>query len=640
MDEVGYNGSVPRLQRRHKRVAAAALATLLCAAPAEAQSLLGRASVIARRLERLESSPSEAEREELAAAVSRWGGPPELLGPVLARLLATETAPAVRASLLASATRLAVRAPADPALAGVASVLLARLPHAGTERAATLRALAALGTPEAIATLARDAHDAEVRAVLRWVPDRPALVETLVVELARARPADRAPIVDALAELPGTEPVLLPLLGASDALDVHVAAALAAVGGTDARDALTARLTATEDAHALVAIASALARLPAGDPAPLAARSADPDPAIARAALLAWAHAAPDAAQQALLAALAGTPEDRLAVEQALAQTTDPRWLPVADVLLEEEHPRVRNLALDYLSRADDGAGLSRLAAEGEPVALALGLRRHPDDPQADALRSTLPPTPVLLALAGQTATGDGLEGAMARAIAPAPAGDLEAWLTREADDATFAWLAEAARAHALPIDARWLGSALDDHAGDRRQAPLLLLVAAARGDARADRTLRRRVSRALSSEVPAVRAAAICAAAGRGMVEARAAIEALLEDADPSVRIAAGHGLVALDPSMARAVLARAIVEEEPRARRVLEAIGRGEPLPAADVLLVETVEHRAAPSTPIWLEVRTDDGLVRVLPSPPDGMFVLAGVVGTTAEVTLRLD
>lgn len=639
MDEVGYNGSVPRLQNRHKRVAAAVLAMLFCTAPASAQSLLGRASVVARRLERLESSPSEAEREELAAAVSRWGGPPELLGPVLARLLATETAPAVRASLLSAATRLAVRAPADPALAGVASVLLARLPHAGTERAATLRALAALGTPEAIAALARGAHDAEVRAVLRWVPDRPALVEILVVELARARPADRAPIVDALAELPGTEPVLLPLLGASDALDAHVAAALATVGGVDARDALTARLTATEDAHALVAIASALAQLPAGDPAPLAARRADPDPAIARAALLAWAHTAPDAAQEALLAALSGTPEDRLAVEQALAQTTDPRWLPVADVLLEDG-PRVRNLALDYLSRADDGAGLSRLAAQGEPVALALGLRRRPDDPQADGLRATLPPTPVLLALAGQTATGDGLEGAMARAIALAPAGDLEAWLMREADDATFAWLAEAARAHALPIDARWLGGALDEHAGDRRLAPLLLLVPSARGDARADRTLRRRVSRALSSEVPAVRAAAIFAAAHRGMVEALAAIEALLEDGDPSVRIAAGHGLVALDPSMAQVVLARAIVEEEPRARRVLEAVGRGEPLPAADVLLVQTVEHRPAPSTPIWLEVRTDDGLVRVLPSPRDGMFVLPGVVGTTAEVTLRLD
>jgi len=119
------------------------------------------------------------------------------------------------------------------------------------------------------------------------------------------------------------------------------------------------------------------------------------------------------------------------------------------------------------------------------------------------------------------------------------------------------------------------------------------------------------------------------------GARDASAALEALLEDRHPTVRIAAARALEALRPERSRYVRARGAIDPDPRAARLLS-----DPLacPASlDVLFLDVTVMGDAPSSAPWLEVQTDDGLLRQLPAAPDGTFALIDVPGRLAEVRL---
>jgi hypothetical protein len=262
-------------------------------------------------------------------------------------------------------------------------------------------------------------------------------------------------------------------------------------------------------------------------------------------------------------------------------------------------------------------------------------------------VRELLAGAPDLAALAGAPPAGEGLALAIALAIGPSASAEaVAAALASGLEPESRAWLYEAARRHRLSLDAaalraelRSLGRDRSDLTAAHRVADVLRVAPLARGRPADLRALERAISSGLFDPRVPVRAAAAYAAAERGDAASAAAIEALLDDPFPPVRLAAANALSRCAPDRRRAILARAVVETDPSVAAVLEAIGRGEPLPPRDVLVVETIEHRPAPAGPIWLEVATLDGLLRRLPVSPRGTLVLPDVPGLSAEVGLSL-
>lgn len=622
------------------------------AAPAAAQGpWRAEATVTARRLARLESTTSAAERAALLEALGRYGGPPESLAPVLAALAAVEAEPAPEAALLVAAARLAVRRP-DPAWQALVTPLTERWPRsAAAERGPLGRALAAIGGPAAIAFLVERVEvESAARAALPWCPERAAVIDALRAAAERARPADLPPYVEALDGLADAAagPALRALLGRDEALDRALAAALARAGDPDAIPALQERLAQVEAAAVRAALVEALGRLGAAFDAPLPAWAAGEEPELAEAALRAWARTEPDAAAPALLAALDGAPRARGAVRQLLAEREDPSLVPVAEALLaREEGGPARVLALDLLGRARDGAGIEALLGRDELLPAALAAHRFPDHPAAGRVRERLRTrAPELAALAGvRLEEGEGLAWAIGQALGPAPSAEAVERALEGAEGPAEAWLLEAARRHRLPLDRGRLRAAIEAHdealggAAAHLAAARLRLVPFARGGTAADRrALARALSRGLVDPRAPVRAAAASAAAEDGRPERLGALGALLDDPHPAVRLAAARALVALAPEERPAVLGRAVVEGDPRLARLLRAVGRGEAGAPADVLVVQTVEHRASPGE-IWLEIQSDDGLWRRLPASPSGWLLLPEVPGPSAEVSLSL-
>jgi hypothetical protein len=330
-----------------------------------------------------------------------------------------------------------------------------------------------------------------------------------------------------------------------------------------------------------------------------------------------------------------------------LVREDDAALLPLAEASLARGEEQLT--ALDFLARARGGAGLIPLAGRSDAaLARALAAHRFPDHPAAEAVRRDLLDAGELelAALAGARITPEAGAGwEIALAVGPAPtAAEVEAALARAPGPESRAWLYEAARRHRLALDAGRLRAELrelgDEPEHGHAVAAILRVAPRAVGGRPADlRALRRAIGRGLVDPRPAVRAAAARAAAESGRTTAAAAIEALLEDPHPAVRLAAAHALITLAPERRSAVTARSAVEPEPRLASVLRALGRGAPMADADVLVVETVEHREAPRSSVWLEVRTDDGLLRSLPVSTRGVLVLPDVPGPSAEVSLVL-
>lgn len=606
------------------------------APPARAQSWVGRHSTLLRLEARLATSTSSTERRSLGERLGREG-PVEITAGMIAQALSVETEPEVRAVLLVSATRVAVR---DPGAAlALEPVLISHYEQASPgERPAWARALAALGSPAAIAAL-----------MVRFGESSDALVEARAIApllelVAGPRTAAQLDAIDALRRI-GDRAALEPLLtrlGVDAELDAALAPALATLADESSaprvRAALLARLSVTEDARTLTSLLDALARLSPSAPEdldPLVARVTDDDPGVARAALAALARRDPSAALP-LLSALS---QDREAQILGVLEVSDaPEFVPLAVELAAEAG--TRDGALDFLARARSGAGIEALLTlEAPPIAIALAARRAGRVVAVEGLLPTvLAGGPVDLGALSSFEVAVRWEAAMSLAITEHPPSiDLRPLLEREVDARVRAWLLEAARRHHLALDAGWLVHALADRwTSDHERASLILASPFAQTERpHVRRALSRAVSASLRSDRPEVRAAAALALAEMGATYAGASIEALLEDPQASVRIAAGRALLRLAPDRRLAIAARARIDLDPRVRRVLG----GAEATSTDVLVLDTAVHGDGDRARVWLEVQTDDGLVRTLPPAPSGVFVLPAVPGATAEVSLQL-
>ena len=639
---------------------AVGLSWAFASAPVSAQSWVATHSGVERWAARLETSTSPAERARLAERLGRLG-PFERTVPILSQALAAEMDPEVRLALLSAITRVAVLAP--EAARALEPALLERYAQASpSERPPLARALGALATPGAFEALILRLPESSALDALVAGHATEALLAALLAEPTTGS-ATQLHILEALERIgdPAAVAPLLALLGTPE-LEAIVAHALASVGAsageevrTSVRRQLLVRLSTSEDALSLVALLEALAAIPPGAPedvAPIRARLADLDTSVARAALRALGRSDEAGALSSMREA-AGDPARREAVLSLLRIGDAPAWVPLAAELAEEEP--LREEALDFLARVRGGEGIEALAQLGaSPFAIALSVRRQRGTEHGEAaLRRAgilLGSSRMARALAGEAveltplASADPearLEVAIALGLTPAApdAERLRAALEGEADARVQAWLLEAARRHHVALDARWLRRALS-RAPSEALAPLLLVIPEVIGDpatAPPDRrALRRVLSTSLRAERPDLRASAAVALASLGASEASAAIEALLEDPQPAVRIAASVALSRLDPSRRVFIAARARIDPDPRVVRVLTHL---EALPSSDVLLVSTVAHGPVGERHMWLEVQTDDGLVRTLPVATSGAFALPDVPGPFAEVSLRL-
>lgn len=615
---------------------------------ARAQSFVARHSSVERLGARLEVATSATERASIATQLGLHGP----VGPVaehLARALGTELDPVAQEALLVAACRVLVR-DAEASRPALDPVLIERYGGASPgERPPWARALGASGSPAALeALLARIADPSAADALIAARP-LDAVLAALVASPSEA-------LLDLIARLADARsiPALLGLLGPGSTVEVAAIRSLGAVAAEapvemriPAMEALLARARSTDDAWLLTALFEALATIgPPGDGAAvLLPRLADPEPTVRGAALRALARLDPAAARPALLSAV-DHDEERALVRGVLARSDAPELVEVAERMAAIETER--DAALDALARARDGAGLPALLRLGAPpIAIALSLRRGGgleastfDDPVARAVGRL----PVDFGELADTDARVRQRAAMAMAASDAPPIEtIEAALRREPDRRVRAWLLEAARRHGASLDGRWLVRALTEAQGERggdvEVAGLLAVVPRARATAAERRRLHAMLGAALRSSSPAVRATAAMTLGAMGAIGSSAAIEALLEDAQAAVRIAAGTALMQLAPDRSPSLAARARIDTDPRVARLLAGAASGIASAPRDVLVVGTEVHGELSVDAVWLEVQTDDGWVRTLPAVDGGPFVLTDVPGATAEVRLRV-
>ncbi len=607
-----------------------ALTWAVDAAAQPPSTFVERHTAVGRTITRLRETTSPTERVSLAERLARLG-PPERVALALAEALTTELEPPVRAALLTSATRVAALDPVAGSILG--AVAIQRFGEARTreERAGWARLLGWVATGDAAAALLPHAAEPGVEDAL--VHAR--AIDTLLAALEAGDRAHVVPLLGRMGDHRAAEPLLA--LAVRDTDTLLALARIAAAHPDDTalrarvRGAIEGALVRSEDARELVAILDALAELglDAAHPAPLERRLTDPEPSVARAALR-CAHALEPAWAASFAATL---PADDPRVASLLDVSDEPALVPHAVALAEAD--AMRDRAHDFLARVEDGAGIDALFALDAPaLVIAVALRRAAIAGDA----RTIGWSSALRALAGARATFDAsgsdrdrAEDAMGIALSSqAPDPELARWIEREPDRAVRAWLLEAARRHRVALDARWLRSTLTDDA----EPALIAVVPFADGVSADRRALRRGLSRWLREGTPAQIAAASFALAEMEARDAAPAIEALLEHPQAVVRVAAAGALLRLVPERARYVRARAAIDPDPRVASLLAA-----PLAAAaatDVLFLDV--HATDGSTP-WLEVQTDDGLLRRLPVAPDGTFALIDVPGARAEVRLLL-
>lgn len=586
-------------------------------------------SATERTLARLAEATSSSERVYWVERLSRMG-PAERVASGLSTALAAELEPAVRSALWRAALRLAALDP--EAARAFAPLAIQRFGEASaaTERAPWAQLLGSIASEEAIAALMSRRDEEAVQDALLRARATDAL-------LAALDEPDRAQLVALLGRI-GDRRAVEPLFGRLGAEgDLSTLDALSRIAAASADEALTERvreavvraLRGSEDARRLIQLFDALARLGPMDSRPeaLASHLADPEPAVAEAALR-CAHALDPgwAAEFALT-----LPIDDRRIPPLLEQSDEPRLVPLAAAL------GALDAALDFLARARDGAGIDALIAlDASPLVIAVALRRwgtagHEVPRSWGAAHRALAGGPVSFEMMLEGDRAARLSGAIGLALAAErPRGPLAEWVRSEPDRGVRAWLLEAVRRHRVALDAHWLRRALLDEA----EPAAILVVPFATGSASDRRTLRQTLSRLLRLGTPAQIAAAAWSLSVMGAVEASAALEALLEDPHPAVRIAAGRALLALRPDRTAPLRARAAIDPDPRVARLLSAT----PIEERDILFLDVTVMGAQVSAP-WIEVQGDDGLLRQLPVGANGTFALLDVQGALAEVRLIL-
>jgi hypothetical protein len=602
-------------------------------------SWVQRHSTFERTIARLTEATSSSERVRHIERLARLG-PPERVASALASALAVELEPQVRQALVHASIRVAaLDAPAAVVLAPIAIQRFGE-GRSAEDRAPWARLLGLLGTTEAIDALI--AHRGEAAVAEALVTAR--ATDPLLAELGTE--AERDTVVPLLGRI-GDARAVEPLFGlARTEVGVSAFEALASIAfavgepilTSRVRDAIAEALLVNEDALRLVRLFDALARTGALEDAarPLAieAHLSDAEPTVREAALR--CAAALDPGWAAAFAATLAPSDAR--VLSLLPMSDAPILVPHATALATSPATDgMRDAALDFLVRARDGAGIDALIAlDAPPLVIAVASRRWSSGPGPSD--HPLAEGPLFFPRADDDRASR-LRAAIALAsAAEVPSGPLVAWVEREPDRGVRAWLLEAVRRHHVALDARLLLAALLDADLEHVEIAAILVVPWAAGPSHDRRALRGVLSRLLRLGAPSQVAAAVWSLSMMGAREASAAIEALLDHHHASVRIAAAGALRILRPERVRYLRARAAVDPDPRAARVLsEPISEPSAYPL-DVLFLDVTTTEVEASAP-WLEVQTDDGLLRQLPVAPDGTFALIDVPGRSAEVRLLL-